>query len=246
MQNRYVGDIGDFGKYALLRSIARTGLHIGVNWYLTPNEAHNADGKHTSYLNRDSYKGYDDELYCSLKDIVDSGKRDVRSVQNSNILPLNTALYDIVLDLSGESNPKTRSMLRQSWHFAALNKLKNSDIAFLDPDNGLQVKSVSLTGQKGNKYVGLDELKDYYKLGKSIIFYNHRERKQEDEYLDKFRQLSNSPALQGADWLGFKFVGGTTRDYIFILQSKHFYPIKLQCDSLLNTIWKTHFTKLYF
>jgi len=29
MQNRYVGDIGDFGKYTLLRSIARTGLTLG-------------------------------------------------------------------------------------------------------------------------------------------------------------------------------------------------------------------------
>ena len=31
MQNKYVGDIGDFGKYAMLRYLAQTGLSLGVN-----------------------------------------------------------------------------------------------------------------------------------------------------------------------------------------------------------------------
>lgn len=56
MQNRYVGDIGDFRKYALLKNIAKTGLSMGVNLYLTPAESHNADGKHISYLQNSSYK----------------------------------------------------------------------------------------------------------------------------------------------------------------------------------------------
>ena len=38
MQNRYTGDIGDFGKLGLLRQLRQTGLSIGVNWYLTPDE----------------------------------------------------------------------------------------------------------------------------------------------------------------------------------------------------------------
>ena len=48
MQNRYVGDVGDFGKYALLRRIGKAGLSLGVNWYLTPDESHNSNGKYTS------------------------------------------------------------------------------------------------------------------------------------------------------------------------------------------------------
>jgi len=31
MQNRYVGDIGDFGKLGLLRVLSSNGLSIGVN-----------------------------------------------------------------------------------------------------------------------------------------------------------------------------------------------------------------------
>ena len=35
MQDRYVGDVGDFGKIGMLRQIANAGLRVGVNWYLT-------------------------------------------------------------------------------------------------------------------------------------------------------------------------------------------------------------------
>ncbi|MGN1144419.1 MAG: hypothetical protein ACI4SU_07600 [Anaerovoracaceae bacterium] len=46
MQNRYTGDIGDFGKLGLLRQLSGAGFSIGVNWYLTPDESHNGDGRH--------------------------------------------------------------------------------------------------------------------------------------------------------------------------------------------------------
>ncbi len=44
MQNQYVGDIGDLGKYGLLREIfgrpevpgSGCGLRLGVTWYLFP------------------------------------------------------------------------------------------------------------------------------------------------------------------------------------------------------------------
>ena len=42
MQNRYAGDVGDFGKLGLLRQLTSSQLDIGVNWYLAPDESHNA------------------------------------------------------------------------------------------------------------------------------------------------------------------------------------------------------------
>lgn len=35
MQDCYAGDIGDYGKFALLRELCKQGLSIGVNWYKT-------------------------------------------------------------------------------------------------------------------------------------------------------------------------------------------------------------------
>lgn len=43
MQNRYVADIGDFVKFAILRGLA-VGRSLGVVWWLFPDEYHNADG----------------------------------------------------------------------------------------------------------------------------------------------------------------------------------------------------------
>ena len=31
MKNQYIGDIGDYGKYGLLRFLAQRGFRIGVN-----------------------------------------------------------------------------------------------------------------------------------------------------------------------------------------------------------------------
>ena len=35
MQDRYAGDIGDYGKFSLLSELAKQGLSIGINWYKT-------------------------------------------------------------------------------------------------------------------------------------------------------------------------------------------------------------------
>lgn len=67
--------------------------------------------------------------------------------------------------------------------------LADSDIIFCDPDNGLIVKSVSLSSVKSDKYVTEDELVGYYLAGKSVVFYNHRCREKEHLYLLRFKPL---------------------------------------------------------
>lgn len=60
MQNRYAGDVGDLMKLGLLRHLARpasaggAGATIAFNWYLAPDEAHKADGKHIAYQRPDN------------------------------------------------------------------------------------------------------------------------------------------------------------------------------------------------
>ena len=63
MQNSYAGDIGDFGKLGLLRMLQSEGLSVGVNWYLTPDESHNSDGRYVQYLRKNSYRDCDDSLW---------------------------------------------------------------------------------------------------------------------------------------------------------------------------------------
>ena len=51
VQHRYVGDVGDFLTYGLLRVLSDAGIgRLGVIWYLVADETHNADGRHVTYL----------------------------------------------------------------------------------------------------------------------------------------------------------------------------------------------------
>ena len=51
MQNRYVGDIGDYLKLGILRALSPK-YRLGVAWWIYPDETHNADGQHIGYLDR--------------------------------------------------------------------------------------------------------------------------------------------------------------------------------------------------
>ena len=74
MQDRYTGDIGDFGKLGLLRQLS-TRSSIGVNWYLVPDERHNRDGRHIEYLTKNSFQICDPLLFDALARIVGSTDR---------------------------------------------------------------------------------------------------------------------------------------------------------------------------
>lgn len=239
MQDRYAGDVGDFGKIGLLRKIAASGLIVGVNWYLTykSEEHNNDDGKHIGYLNNDLFKGCDDELLRSLHTIV-SGTRSVASLEKADLIP-NAIYYNKLLKPGND-----KKFVRSEWFNSSLEELSKADIIFCDPDNGLIVKSVSQKSSKSDKYVLHDELISYYQAGKSIIFYNHRSREQEIKYLQRFQVLIQLNELTGAEWRGLKFARGTVRDYVFILQPEHSAAVDIVINNMMQTNWKKHFSVL--
>jgi hypothetical protein len=169
LQDRYAGDVGDFGKIGMLCKLTDSGLRIGVNRYLTYKlEEHiNADGRHIGYLNNILFICCDDELLKSLYAIA-TGIRGVVQLENANLIP--KAIYYREILKPGSD----RNFNRSIWFRNSLEALSECDIIFCDPDNGLIVKSVSQKSNKSDKYILPDELVSYYKAGKSVIFYNHR------------------------------------------------------------------------
>ena len=149
MQNRYTGDIGDFGKLGVLRQLQRAGLSIGVNWYLTPDETHNGDGRHIGYLQKSSFCNCDESLWYTLKQIVNSGSQQVRELESSNLLQ--ARYYSKPLDFTG-TDKALRNSLRWEWHNWAHNYLSGCDIVFVDPDK-LYSKSC-----RSNRYVSWGKL----------------------------------------------------------------------------------------
>jgi hypothetical protein len=112
MQNRYVGDIGDYLKLGILRALS-PGFHLGVALWLYPDESHNRDGQHISYLNHPSqWRHFDPQLFDALGRIVSSGQRHVRALEEANVLPRATFASEFIpID-----RPTTeRQQARQDW-----------------------------------------------------------------------------------------------------------------------------------
>ena len=89
MKDQYFGDINDFRKYGLLRSISLAGdFRLLVAWMLTPDNG-STDGKFISYLKEPKkWSKYDQSLYHSLKEIlVHKQRRHVSLIEETELLP---------------------------------------------------------------------------------------------------------------------------------------------------------------
>jgi hypothetical protein len=240
MQDRYVGDVGDFGKYGLLNEICKKsneGVRLGINWfYVRREERQRGDGRYIGYLNdenKDSKKYADcfRDLYNKLKGIVD-GRRSIKEIENGLILPKETIFYSKPLPYSSV-NPSKREEERKNWFKESLSQLKSADIIFLDPDNGIQTDKVRKTQIKAIKYVFKDEIKEYYELGKSLIIYNHRDRSPKSKYDRKITEsLGQINSPNSIKVLRFKRV--SVRDFIFLIQKEHWDLIDQTIDYLTS------------
>jgi hypothetical protein len=175
MQDRYVGDIGDFGKYALLKSLAGADLRLAVVWYLYPDVEANGDGGFVAYP---ELRCCDPELHDTLATLVANGNRSVAAVECSPVLPASTIFYSRPLSFR-DSPPNSRAARltqRRKWLEAALNATSGADIVFMDPDNGFGGRSASPTSRTGPKYVFPDEVEQFLQRGQSVIVYHHQTR----------------------------------------------------------------------
>ena len=196
MQDRYTGDVGDFGKYGLLRHLiglreARlsfVSMRLGVVWYLYPDESHNADGKYTGYLddspaNHSRFRACDPELYDSMRRLVKTGCRNILTVQRSRVLRDDTLYYEPSLSFPPRMPRSERESARASWFEGALQATAEADVIFVDPDNSLSDPpngintSIDSLRKTGPKYVFMADLRAFFERGQSLIVYHHLGRR---------------------------------------------------------------------
>ena len=160
-----------------------------------------------------------------------------KSQENQRILK--AKYYSELLDLSNKSKAE-RTLTRKLWHKKALNSLFGLDIIFFDPDNGLLVPS-ALGTSKENKFVEPNELLDFFQQGSSIIYYQHKARKNNDFYEKQHRMLLEIEEFEGATGLLIKFRTTSQRYYGFIIQPRHRDRILERVEWMMSTEWKKHF-----
>ncbi len=235
MKDQYVGDIGDYGKYGLLRFLANRGIKIGVNWYLTKNDDTN-DGKFRDYLaddREDGDKCYNKVLFDKLKPIAAKKKdeRNISDVETNDIIP-NAVFFHEFLKPSEE--------YRTRWHARAMDALSDADLIFADPDNGFLISRKNLYRPTGIKYASIDvELREYYDRGQDVVCYCHKGRRKDDDWNAQLEAFNNHVG-HNAKIFVLTFHRGTQRSFVFAIHPER---EKLYHDLLfdfMNTEWGTH------
>ncbi|MGI6451225.1 MAG: hypothetical protein ACOX3R_13540 [Desulfitobacteriia bacterium] len=260
MQNRYVGDIGDFGKYHLLKSLCKGSyseqdMALGVIWYLVPDETHNDDGKHIRYLqqtnsNQTRFRIGDPALYDSLAEIIKGSRRDISLIRENKVLPEATVFYEAPLSFEGMPNntPAARNRridFRKNWINKALEMTEGCDLIFVDPDNGLEVNSVKSYQNKGPKYTYFEELIPFVKRGQSLVIYHHlcRSGSAEEQVKKRLDQLKERLGVDDIYPLLYK--RGTLRTFFIVPSLRHTESLKERAIRLTQIApWKEHFSML--
>ena len=274
MQDRYAGDVGDFGKYGLLRFLcgqreiseespsSAPNLRLGVVWYLYPDECGNADGKHITYLmlgrrDHEAFRACDPDLYDSLRRLIEPENRNVAAVQRSMILPVDTVYYDTSLSYFPGTSRSVRQTERTSWLEGALDAMSGADLVFVDPDNGLSdpatgiSRSVDPLRKKGPKYVYMDDIRRFAEPDRSLVIYHHLGRngtvvEQIRKVADSLRTGLDLPRLPWA----LCYRRGTVRAYFILAQERHEPILKRRMNDFLhsewNRAWKRYFPVPHF
>src|SRR5882672_11970115 len=137
MQNKYVGDIGDFVKLALLRKLLPN-YRLGLIWWLVADEQNKGDGRHVKYFegNRSAHwRSLDMNLFDGLRTIVMQQRRHIGALESAHFLP-NCLFVSEPIPLP--LNVSERMGSREAWIGRARDLLKECNLLFLDPDNGLE------------------------------------------------------------------------------------------------------------
>ncbi len=173
MKNQYIGDVNDYVKYALLRTLGSR-LRLLVCWMLTPDDG-SSDGRNITYFRHpERYQRFDPELFQRLGELVACGERSVSAIERGRLVPGARFYSHIVPD----DLQQRRRYFEGLWCAA-----RESDVIFFDPDNGLDIASVPMGRRNSAKYLYSHELAEACERGLSAIVYQHFPRVKRDRFM---------------------------------------------------------------
>jgi hypothetical protein len=187
MKDQYFGDVNDYKKYGLLRSIIKaTDLHIFIAWMLTSGDG-SSDGKFISYLEQpEKWSKFDPVLFDKIRSLINPQlKREVKLIEKSGLLPKTKYFSKYVPD-SAE--------IRNDWFKSLIEQAEESDLIFLDPDNGFEVKSKPYGRKDSSKFIFWHEVEAIWTSDKSLLIYQHFTRENRIDFtkriMDSLKNLT--------------------------------------------------------
>lgn len=226
MHDQFVADVGDFCKYIMLNKLSEivNGRYkIGINWYYNRKPTNTL-----TYLHDPDYERINPVLFNQLKTIITDSNRNLSRIWRDAVLPVSHFIH-FHDEIPYQDTSAQRGVYRTHWFDRSTEKLKDADIVFLDPDNGIpypdlkyldiKIPSIKPTHPDAIKYTYVDEIEKYYSKGKSVIVYQNIDRKGEMDRLHKLQLVKD--AVRPGDFLIIRFKKVQVRFYVFILQAGH-------------------------
>jgi len=236
MQNKYVGDIGDYSKFVLIKHIFDG--KCGLIWYLYPNE-NNSDGIHIEY---DRYNLKDKEVTKLMKQVSEDKKvheRNIKELEKVLSKDFNITFFNECIEEENcqfFKDYKKRLSHRKEWFDRALDKIHKCDVVFVDPDNGIQIKSCPTKGRKkSGKFIYFDEINSILNQNKTLVIYQHLIRKKTDEFVKELKdRLRESLKNRNLNLTIIKFNRVSPRLYLIITKDNLDKKIQDFCNLFEN------------
>lgn len=234
VQDNYVGDIGDYGKYGLLREVSAEAITLSINWYrvFSKTKTRQNDGKFIKYLAEPQrYREYDPVLFDWLQNVVNVEQdRRIERIEQEQIV--SAAYFSEIIDAQ-----------RTKWHQRALEATGGADVVFLDPDNGLETAHMYQTNAATEKHVRWGELKDYYTRGQNVIVYQHRpQMTSKEKCIENMMHVQNNYLFSDCIRI-LEFPKCTNRFYAMFVHKNYEIAFERICASMSRKWGKDNFCR---
>jgi hypothetical protein len=261
MKDQYTADVGDYGKYGLLRHLFPSSTwRLGMVWYLTPPEIRKARGRDralTQYLDRPAYRNCDPDLFDKLRVIArpkEGQKRTLAQIEKAGILGKDTLFFSEILDFRDIDIPAfipagrdRRLRRREEWLAKALACTTECDAVFLDPDNGLEIDSTARHEVAGPKFVFMDELQKFVDHCRAVVVYHHLNR--HGAHGTHARQIVDRKASilkrisfgEDGDVMCLRYSPYNPRAFFILARKQDIAEITEDAKSFLTTPWRAYF-----
>ncbi len=260
MQDCYAGDVGDFGKYGLLRALCGDDLRLGVLWY----RFESCDGgKDVGYLELSrsaAFERCNPQLFRAMRTIVQGGTRTIAAVEASDALPDGKACFSEELNITSDDSWGERQRQRSKWLADGFERVAGTQVVFADPNTGLEIPSVGPVAvggrgsNDGRKYAYYHDLQPHWEAGQSIVVYHHSSRSVKGESveiqvgkrIEALRRHFRLPRHQKV--MALRYHRGTSRTYLVVPAPEHAARLVERCGAFVESLWgqgtKPHFTLL--
>lgn len=151
-----------------------------VAYMLTPDDG-STNGKFISYLEQPhKWSRYGPILFERIRDVLKyEQKRRVSLIEDSGLLPKADYFSPQVPDSTSD---------RSGWFTSLFEQAQESELIFLDPDDGLEVKSKFYGREDSRKFVYWREIEALWSSGKSLLIYQHFIRENRINFIQRMLQ----------------------------------------------------------